>query len=54
MPNKQYIEHQLNTMSRKLHEIGQLQTSINDLQKVIDDNLKAINVFMKNIQGELQ
>ena len=54
MPNKTNIEHQLATMGRKLHEVEQLQISINNLQKVINDNLKAINIFIKNIEGELQ
>ena len=52
--NKTFIEYQLKTMSRKLDEIERLQKDIVSLQKIIDDNHKAIKVFMKNIEGELQ
>jgi len=54
MVNKTFVEYQLKTMSRKLVEIGKLQEDIKSLQKIIDDNHKAIKVFMKNIEVELQ
>ena len=48
-----FIEYQIKTMSRKIDEIEKLQQNIHSLQMIIDDNHKAIKVFIKNIEGEL-
>ena len=51
--NKSFIEYQLKAIGRKLEEIKQIKTSINNLKSVEEDCFKSLAVFIKNIEGEL-